>query len=286
MKSIYEYTDYRAYLKDAYQTLREKDKAFTYAVLCKKWGIRSAGYISQVFHGSSNLQKKMVPVVGQSFQLSGPELRYFEALVAYNQAKNHETKNLYFKKLLRFKQSQLGNISPEQYELFEKWHYTAILSLIGYQKFTGDYTALSKSLCPPISVIEAKKAVETLLKLKLLVRNGDGSLEISTKHISTGKTPDDITINNFVINTLDIAKDAFYRTSKKQRNFSALTVGISADGYEKIVQASEEFRNTIIDIVKSDTAIDRVYQLNTQLFPLTVLPQQATEDTSDEATDI
>jgi uncharacterized protein (TIGR02147 family) len=72
-----------------------------------------------------------------------------------------------------------------------------------------------------------------------------------------------------VLNTLDIAKDALYRFEKKDRNFSSLTLSISQNGYEKIRQKVEDLRAELVDLVKEDSGIDRVIQVNFQIFPLT-----------------
>ncbi|HMA66147.1 MAG TPA: TIGR02147 family protein, partial [Chitinispirillaceae bacterium] len=64
-------------------------------------------------------------------------------------------------------------------------------------------------------------------------------------------------------------KDALYRFSKKDRCFSALTLSVSQQGFDTIRQKIDSMRAELIDLVKHDTNIDRVVQVNFQIFPLT-----------------
>jgi uncharacterized protein (TIGR02147 family) len=98
-----------------------------------------------------------------------------------------------------------------------------------------------------------------------------GRFTLTEKHITTGIDTDSVVINNFVLNTLDIAKDALYRFPKNLRSFSSLTLGISAEGYARIKERCDAFRQELADIAGADRNIDRVYQMNMQLFPLTAV---------------
>ena len=54
-----------------------------------------------------------------------------------------------------------------------------------------------------------------------------------------------------------------------ERNFSGVTMGVSKETYDRIVNLLDEFRSKVIAIAAEDKNIEQVYRLNLQLFPLT-----------------
>jgi uncharacterized protein (TIGR02147 family) len=172
-------------------------------------------------------------------------------------------------------------IDPAKYIFYDRWYYSAIRAVLHYYNFVGDYKKLARAIVPNITPAEAKKAVRILEELNLIIRNDDGRYSLTDKHITTGLNTDSVIINNFVINTLDIAKDALYRFDKEQRSYSALTLSISEQGYQLIKNRIDNFRKEIVEIVKNDCTVDRVYQVNFQIFPLT--PVSLTANAEKEA---
>lgn len=54
-----------------------------------------------------------------------------------------------------------------------------------------------------------------------------GLFELTSKHIITVFNSESVIIHNFVLNTIDISKDALYNINRENRNFSALTLSVS-----------------------------------------------------------
>jgi uncharacterized protein (TIGR02147 family) len=67
-----------------------------------------------------------------------------------------------------------------------------------------------------------------------------------------------------------LAEDALDRFPIDERNISSVTMGISRPCYDVIVAELAAFKERIIAIVNNDDASSRVYQLNVQLYPLSV----------------
>jgi len=67
----------------------------------------------------------------------------------------------------------------------------------------------------------------------------------------------------------EFALDAIEGVSQDERHFSGLTLGITREAYEKIVQEIAECRKRIIAIAREDEATEEVYRLNMQFFPMT-----------------
>jgi uncharacterized protein (TIGR02147 family) len=78
-----------------------------------------------------------------------------------------------------------------------------------------------------------------------------------------------VAINNFQLATLDLAKGSVDRFSKEERDISTLTLSFSEDLYKTIHERLKSFRREILESVKNDGGqVDRVYQVNFQIFPL------------------
>lgn len=269
MVNVFEYTDYRKFLRDRFAESKSRDKSFTYRHLAAIAGFKSAGFFTQVLQGTTNLSDKMIRRIAQAFELQKRESHYFGWMVRYNQSSSHEEKKAFFEKMSSFKQARVRTVDPEAYDFYDKWYYSAIRAVLHYHSFDGgNYKTLARMVVPSISPAEARRAVGVLERLGFIAKGPNGAYVLTDKHITTGFDTESITINNFVTNTLDIAKDAFYRFPKEKRNFSALTLSVSDEGYKKIVERCTEFRKAIVDIVKDDSRIDRVYQVNLQVFPL------------------
>lgn len=270
MINVFDYTDYRKFLRDRFAESKSLDKSFTYRHLAAIAGFKSAGFFTQVLKGLTNLSDDMILRIAAAFGLQKRETQYFGYMVRYNQSSTHDRKKYFFLRMTAFKRARIKTVDPESYDFYDKWYYSAIRAIIHYHRFDGsDYKALARMVVPSITPAEARRAINVLERLDFIAKNTEGVYALTDKHITTGLETESVVINNFVINSLDIAKDAFYRFPKDKRNFSALTLSVSDAGYQKIVERCIEFRKTIIDIVKEDKRIDRVYQVNVQIFPLT-----------------
>jgi len=271
MADILSYTDYRKFIKDEIAELKKADQRCTYRYLAKQLEFTSPGYLTQIIQARSNISANLIQKFISLFNLKKREAKYFELMVLYNQAKSHDEKKIYFKKMILFKKRKIITVDSAAYEYYDRWFYSAIRAFLQFYPFYGDYKKLASTIVPAISTGQAKKAVSVLLKLGLIIKDETGRYTTVAQHLTTGENTDSVVINNFVLNTMDIAKDALYRFPKDQRSFSSLTLGVSKDGYQKIKKRVDDLRKELIDIVDNDKAVDRVCQVNFQLFPLTRL---------------
>lgn len=86
MPDIYQYIDYRLFLRDAYLALKQsRPSGFTHRRIGQKGGF-DPGLFSKVIQGQRNISDKLVPGFCKAFGLAGQEARYFHVLVRYGQA--------------------------------------------------------------------------------------------------------------------------------------------------------------------------------------------------------
>jgi uncharacterized protein (TIGR02147 family) len=268
MISVYDYFDYRKYLYDIYQERKTANPAFSYRLIAAKAGFSSAGFFSKILQGSTNISMKSAIAFAILFKLTKQETRYFEMLVQFNQAQDHEEKRHFFEQLLSMKQTGGKNLVPKQYELFSTWYYVVIRELLNFYPFYGDYKELASKIVPPIKETEAKKAIAILEKLGLIMKNPQGCYEQTDAVITTGDVWSSFAIEQFQIATAALAGQVIKATPKKERDISTCTLSISAKTLETIRERTKQFRKEILELARSDNFADQIYHLNIHLFPV------------------
>lgn len=268
--NIFDYTDYRKYLRDFYENRKAVDRSFTVRHIAENVGFKSASFFCQLMNGRSNMSPELTCKFSKFIGHNKKECDYFETLVSYNQAKNHPQKKKFFEKLISFKQSKIRTIDSNLYEFYDKWYYNAIRELLFFYPFNGNFQVLGKILNPSISPAEAQKAVTLLDQWGLIKRDASGRyVRSDDQSITTGMKAQSFYVNNFQHAVLDLAKGALDRFPRDERSLSTLTMSLSPEGYHKMESEIHLFRRRMLTIAEEDTRENRVYQMNIQLFPVT-----------------
>jgi len=84
--SIFEYDDYRAYLRDLYEHLKKTGTHFSYRSFSSKAGFRSPNILKLVIDGKRNLSPQSVQKFARALNLKKDEAEFFRILVNLNQA--------------------------------------------------------------------------------------------------------------------------------------------------------------------------------------------------------
>ena len=272
-KKIFEYLDYRGFLKDYYNAKKEANPAFSLRVFSDKIGFKAKDFISRVMNGDKNLSSQSIPKVASGLRLGKHETEFFIALVKFNQAETTEERNSAFGemqavlKVVRFaeKQHLLGHA---QYMVYSHWRHLTIRSLIGMYGFDGDYESLARRVHPRITAEEAKASVKLLEDCMLIKKGKNGKYVLTENAITTGDRTSKLALRGFHQDCLKLAADSIDRDPPGTRHISGLTLGISQEGYERIVERINAFRKEIALIAEEDENSDKVFQLQFALFPV------------------
>jgi uncharacterized protein (TIGR02147 family) len=268
--NIFDYTDYRKYLRDYYREQKARDHNFTVRYIAEKVGFRSASFFCQLVNGRSNISQELIQKFCRFLDFNKRESGYFECLVGYNQAKDHVHKKRLFEKVISFRQSKLRTIDAKLYEFYDKWYYNAIRELLYFFPFRGDSHELAKALNPAISPTEAKRAVALLESWGLIKRDASGRyVRSDNQSITTGLEAQSFYINNYQHAVLDLAKESLDRFPREEMSLSTLTMSLSSEAYRKIEEEVHLFRRHLLSIAEEDKNEERIYQMNIQLFPMT-----------------
>ncbi len=268
MIDIFEYIDYRKLLRDLYEDRKKEFPFFSFRYIAQKVGYSSAGFFVNVVQRKRNISSEFIFKFAQVFKLKRAETEYFELLVMFDQAKQHEQKKYYFEKILASKKSKIKVTEAQHYEFYSKWYYTAVREVLNFYKFDGNYAELAKKVSPAITPAEAKKAVALLEQLGFIKKTEPGYYRLVDDIITTGYDAQSLAINNYLTATTELARQAIDRYPRDRRSMSTLTFSCSAEGYSQIDERLKRFRREILELVRSDKDVDRVYHINFHVFPM------------------
>lgn len=271
MSDIFNYLDYRRFLKDRFFELKAAKQSFSYRNFNRKAGFSSSGYLKLVMDGKRNLAPEGTFKVCRGLGFSREEARYFENLVKMDQATSHEEKDYYFKEMTKVQPSRPAKeILQSQYRMFSHWYYVALLELVRLADFREDPRWISKKMSPRVAPDKIRKALDELITLGCLKRDENGRLVRTDNMISTPDEVRSISLVNFSHQMLDIAKKALDEAPAAERDFSTLTLGLSEEGFKKLKTMVQQFRKCVhgnLESGEDDKTV--VAHLNIQLFKLT-----------------
>jgi uncharacterized protein (TIGR02147 family) len=273
MKPVFDYLEYRDYLKSHYEYNKERYPFYSYRYIGAKTGLDASFYV-KVLQKQIHVSNKAIPALISFLKLNKKEGEYFKLLVRFNKAKQQEEMKLYFEKLIEMREPLTHALDADRYEFFSKWYYIAMRELLNCYRFDGNYKALAMKLDPPISAAQARKAVELLVRLSLIKKREDGSYELTDQFVTTGESWNSIAIENFQKESIRLAGESIVRIPKQNRETSTVTVSASWECFTAMKERLREVRKELLEMAKLDESPQSVFQINFQIFPLTTDPDK------------
>ncbi len=269
---VYQYADYRRYLADHYAYAKEHEYGFSYRAFSKRAGIRSTNYLKLVIDGERNLTAPMAQKFARGCGLEGRRVEFFCELTAYCQATTTVERNRSYERLCSFRQFRaVHRLLGEQAEYHSSWYVPAIRELVRHPQFREDPKWIAAQMLPAISPLQARQALEALLRLGLVRREGggpEGKLVQAEELLTTGSGPLGHHIYNYHHMMLERAGHALDHLPRQERNLSCLTLCVSEGKRKELERRLAAFRRELLQLAELDDATERVVQVNFQIFPL------------------
>ncbi len=270
MKRIFEYTDYRQFLRDFYEGRKKTAEKFSLHRFALMAGFHSAGFLKMILDGKRNLSHESIRKMAEALRFNKDETYYFTHLVLLNQARDSDEKKFHAEMLLRSRSyRKLHPLKEAQFEFYTRWYGPALQQLVATKDFQEDPHWIASALQPSITPREASATLELLLKLGLIVRDAQGKLEVSNKALTTGDQVDSMSVSEFHRQMLERASESIDRFTPTERDISSLTFHTGPKTYGQVKELVQKFRKEILAIlVASPEAASDAFELNFQLFPL------------------
>lgn len=270
LKSVFNYTDYRKFLRDYYTWAKANRRGFSHRSFMAKTGMSGPNYFKRVMDGVHDLTDKSIPKFMAALDFTESEANYFRHLVYFNQANTLEEKDRCFNVLMDLKTPHQHTVLEKaQYDYYKDWYNIAIREMLSFFSYQDNALEMGKRLSPAISPKKVKKAIELLLSLGLVEKAADGSIKAASQFVLTNPDVQSLLIPKFHQTMTQLAGEAITRFPKDERYFSSSTVSLSPRTYHEIIELIRGTRKEVLRKVGEDQEPDRVYHLNMQLFPLT-----------------
>jgi uncharacterized protein (TIGR02147 family) len=266
--TIFEYSDYRKYLRDVFDEKKRLNSGFSHRVLAQKLGLSTSNYVMLIMQGKRNLNADLRYRMSTVFKHSGKEAEYFEYMVNFAHAKTCSEKNYYFTKMISMRKLlKVKVLHDSQYEYLSTWYNPAIRELVTHSEWEGDFKLLAKMVRPAITAAQAKRSVELLIRCGLIIYD-DGKYVQTSPLVTTEKSLVSLAITEFHQEMCKRARDILDSPDRENRNVTGATLHISRKTFEMIKEELARCRSNILAMAQADTEADSVYHVNLQLFPI------------------
>ena len=265
---LYDYVDYVEYLKDWFEYQKKTNKIFSYQYFSNKAGFKSKAFIAQIVSGKKALPRKSAYQVANAMGLSKKEKQYLYACICFKESDNLEEKNTYWDQIQDLKPASYQSLPHATFDYFQHWHISVFREVVTFFDFKEDYELLSSKVTPKVTAQEAKEAIEVLLELKFIEKKGNLYIQTDSA-LYAHEDMISLAVQKYQKRVFELAIRASQRYYDKNNNFKTMTLGTNADGIQAIEILMEEFQEKLIKIVETHSEVDRVFQMNLQLFPLT-----------------
>ncbi|MCQ2054727.1 MAG: TIGR02147 family protein [Fibrobacter sp.] len=267
MEPIFEYTDYREWLRDAFDDFKKRKSVISWRYMAMKLGA-DPGNLLRVSQGKIHLTLSLVQPMAEFFELNEKESAYWTELVYFGRAKTDAEALNHYEKMQMLKGIPLKRLAKKELEFYRHWYCNAIRSIIGISKFKDDYEGLAECCTPAISVEEAKNAVKLLYDLNMISKDRDGFWKVNDTFVSTGGNWRSEAVRTFQKETIRLAGESLERHAPPLRDISTVTMTFNMNDIALIREKIKEFRSELLRMSQEGSGDDTVFQLNVQLFPL------------------
>lgn len=267
--TIFEYENYRCFLKDYFAFSKQQLPQFSYRYFSQKAGFSSPNFLKLVMDGKRNLSPQSIEQFCKAFKFSSIESEFFSYLVHFNQALTEVQKILWAKKILHCRGLQkIHPLRQAEYSYYAHWYYIPLREMILLKNFKEEAQWIAQQFQPALSKEQVEQALKNLLQLGMIQRNEEGRLVQVQRSVSTGDEVSHSLVKQYHREMIQKGADSIDTVAKLRREVSAVCIPISQSIREEIKTKIQQFRKEIMAIAENSEEAEEVYQLNIQWFPL------------------
>ena len=267
--SVFEYTDYRVYLKALYGYFKLETPHFSYRYFAKRAGFSSPNFLKLVIDGKRNISISSTDKFISALKMTRNEGEFFRGLVQFSQSKSGVEKAKAASLLLKSKTfKETYPLKEAELKYYAKWYYIPIRELVGTVGFKDDPSWIAKRFRPELKPSEVAEALGDLLILGLLYQDEFGHLKQAHQNLSTTSEVVSSLVAKYHKEMIQKASLSIDEVHRSQREISGTCISCSKETVEKIKEMVREFRQEVMAVAAQDAQANQVYQLNFQLYPL------------------
>lgn len=273
MPYLFDYQNYREFLRDFYHSKKAKNPKFSYRLLSRIFGFASPNFLKLVIEGDRNLTESSIEKISNGLKLKHLESNYFKVLVLSNQCKKLDEKQHLVDRLSYLLAKAKERHLDQQFQTFlSRWYYPVIREMTLLSQFKEDPQWIALMLNGEVSADQIQICLSDLLEMGLLKRIENEKLVPAEKNLSTSPEAIQVALKGIHKDFIDKARHAVDLSAPQHRDISSLTVSMNKESFEKSKKLIRKFRQDLNIFLSKQPHVDTVYQINFQLFNLTPIP--------------
>ena len=265
METLYQFLDYREFLRQHYEARKVENKNYSYRVFASAVGMDQS-HLAKILLGHMHLPLEKVSPFCEYFEFKNASAKYFEALVCFGRASTPAEAKTWFDQLQIIRPPKFRCLPAEQHEYFRHWYTPVIRALVGIQEHSSA-TKISEQIIPPITPEAAQQSIDLLRSLDLIRQTSEGEV-LSEAHIGSGRVPNSPLLRNYHHQILERSMDALENIPIEERDISSLTVSLDEQAFADIRAMIRDFRTAVQKRVDLVDKAERAYLINFQIFPV------------------
>lgn len=266
MDDLYDYTDYRDLLRDAYRKGKERNSRMSYRMLGRILDV-DASFLVKVLRGEAHLSESSLPAQEKFLKLDPRGARFLHALFRYSHARSPAEMKAHFEDMMRIRGVHARALDQVQYAFYESWRHTALWAMLHCAPDRAPEW-YAQAMRPPADTSTVLESLEILVRLGLLRRDEQGAMHLVARHLETGDPLVKSAIRAFHQQMIGLAGRSVEECPPHERDISGITVAVDADCLGDVREIVREARKRIQLRVDEVAHPDRVMQVNVQVFPL------------------
>lgn len=269
--SVLHYSDYRAFLISHAQHMKTRNQRWSYGAWAKRLGLKTTSSITKIVQGKRNPGDSITEKLVDYFKFSPQEAHYFRDLIRLHKVKKDPRLAVVLMEKMHQEnpKSPIKLIDLKTFSVISNWYCLTIREMTRVDNFVEDPEWISKNLEFDVTPTDVSRAIKLLISVNLLERDESGRLQIRETSINTADDLSSEAIKQYHEHMLDHAKDAVRKFDVKERDFNSLTLNIDARNLDQAKEMVRNFKWKFEQALAEENGNHRIYQFQTQLFPLT-----------------
>lgn len=263
---VFEYTDYRDYLKNVLAQRISKNPKYSLRAMARSFAI-SPALLSQISNGQRNLTALNAVRLAKKLGLNKRESDYFCSLVQYQDAKHMESKALLLEKISALRSRRdIHSVPLDAFKALADWYHYAVIEALRIKKFKPTPKNLAKKL--GISSVEAELALERLVRLGMIEPTPDGGYKQTHNGRKAISTDANLALQTFHQQMLEKAIASLSSQSPKERHVGSETFALDLAQIPEAQRRINDFLDDMADYFSNSEKPTEVYHLGVQFFRL------------------
>jgi uncharacterized protein (TIGR02147 family) len=274
--NVFEHADFRRYLEEWFKARKARYPQFSHRAFARKIGSSNPSVLLNIIHGRRRLSAEQLSSFLHVLELEEEETAYFKLLVQFAQAEDGVERERSWAAIAEMRsRHQVPEIDSARFLYLSDRIYPTIRALTQCAGFRADPDWIVTQLTPPVTVAQATEALALLMRLGFLVREGE-QLVPAEAVVRTDETVPALASGGYHLQNHQLAGVVLERlwdedASDEETAFLGLTLAIPQDKLTEVRRMLWEAQLQVLHRCKEwGDERDRVYQLNLQLFPVSV----------------